>query len=96
MNQVFLIGAGFTRAVMKDKALLTDEIMPKLKISDFPEIIDDYERTFPNIEQFISLLDLRCLRFSKTNKTLEGRLDNIRDNIVEQTVRFFDGFTETQ
>lgn len=60
MNQVFLIGAGFTRAVTEavidKKAPLTDEIMPKLDLSGFPEIIEDYEETFPNIEQFITQL----------------------------------------
>jgi hypothetical protein len=67
MNQVFLIGAGFTRAIMGQKAPLADEIMPQLIISDFPEIIEDYEKTFPDIEQFITALDLRCLRFARTN-----------------------------
>lgn len=65
MNQVFLLGAGFTRAVMGDKAPLTDEIMPKLDLSEFPEIIEDYDKTFPDIEQFITQIDLRCLRFKK-------------------------------
>jgi len=37
-KQVFLLGAGFTRAVMETKAPLTNEIMPKLDLSGFPEI----------------------------------------------------------
>ena len=90
MNQVFLIGAGFTRAVMGNKAPLTDEIMPKLDLSGFPEIIEDYDKTFPDIEQFITVLDLRCLRFAKNNVSLSRRLNEIRDNIVEQIVKFFD------
>lgn len=94
MNQVFLIGAGFTRAVTEavidKKAPLTDEIMPKLDLSGFPEIIEDYEETFPNIEQFITQLDLKCLRFDKNNESLSKRLNEIRDNIVEQIVRMFD------
>jgi len=44
MKQVYLLGAGFTRAVIGQKAPLTDEIMPKLNLSDFPEIAEDYEK----------------------------------------------------
>ena len=90
MNQVFLIGAGFTRAIMGLKAPLTDEIMPQLMISDFPEIIEDYEKTFPDIEQFITALDLRCLRFAKTNLSLAERLDRARDNVVKRIVKMVD------
>lgn len=90
MKQVYLLGAGFTRAIMGTKAPLTDEIMPKLDLSGFPEIIGDYEDTFPDIEQFITQLDLRCLRFAKNNISLSKRLNEIRDNIIEQIVRIFD------
>ena len=94
MNHVFLLGAGFTRGITEEvigkKALLTDEIMPKLDLSGFPEIIGDYEETFPDIEQFITQLDLKCLRFDKNNESLAKRLNEIRDNIVEQIVRMFD------
>ena len=90
MNQIFLIGAGFTRAVMGDKASLTNEIMPKLNLARFPEIIEDYEKTFPDIEQFITQLDLKCLRFVKTNILLSDKINRIRDDIVEQIVRMFD------
>lgn len=89
-KQVFLLGAGFTRAVMETKAPLTNEIMPKLDLSGFPEIIGDYEDTFPDIEQFITQTDLKCLRFDKNNVSLSKRLNEIRDNIVEQIVRMFD------
>ncbi|OGL45509.1 MAG: hypothetical protein A2W05_06360 [Candidatus Schekmanbacteria bacterium RBG_16_38_10] len=75
---------------MGSKALLTDEIMPKLSLSKFPEIIEDYEKTFPDIEQFITQLDLKCLRFDKNSESLSKRLNEIRDNIVEQIVRMFD------
>src|SRR3989338_5592672 len=77
-KQVFLLGAGFTRAVMETKAPLTNEI------------IGDYEDTFPDIEQFITRTDLKCLRFDKNNVSLSKRLNEIRDNIVEQIVRMFD------
>lgn len=94
MNCVYLLGAGFTRAVTEEvtgkNSLLTNEIMPKLNLSNFPEIQENYEKTFPDIEQFITQLDLRCLRFDKNNKSLSKRLNEIRDNIVEQIVRMFD------
>lgn len=90
MSRVFLLGAGFTRAVLGLKAPLTDEIMPKLNLSSFPEIIEDYEKTFPDIEQFITQLDLKCLRFEKSNESLSKRFNEIRANIVEQIVRMFD------
>lgn len=75
---------------MGSKAPLTDEIMPKLNLSSFPEIIEDYEKTFPNIEQFITELDLRCLRSEQNDNSLSKRLDEIRGDIVEQIVRMFD------
>jgi hypothetical protein len=90
MKQVYLLGAGFTRSIMGQKAFLTDEIMPKLSLSGFPEIMEDYEKMFPDIEQFITELDLRCLRFAKNNLSFSKRLDEIRDNIVEQIVRMYD------
>lgn len=90
INQVILIGAGFSRAIMGEKALLTDEIVPKLTISKFPEIIEDYEKTFPDIEQFISLLDLRYLHFEKANNSLKDKLNKIRKSLTEQIVDLFD------
>ena len=90
INQVILIGAGFSRAIMGEKALLTGEIMPKLTISKFPEIIEDYEKTFPDIEQFISLLDLRYLHFKNTNNSLKNKLNKVRESLTEQIVALFD------
>jgi hypothetical protein len=38
-----------------------------LDISDFPEIHEDYQKTFPDIEQFITLLDLKsCISTVQT------------------------------
>ena len=90
MNHVFLLGAGFTRAVMGDKAPLTDEIMPEIDLSKFHGIMEDYEKTFPDIEQFITELDLKCLRFAKKNVSISKRITEIRDDIVEQIVKMFD------
>jgi hypothetical protein len=88
MKQIFLLGAGFTRAIMGKKALLTDEIMPKLDISAFPEIINDYIETFPDIEQFITRIDLKYFQFIKSNYSLAKRFEDIRENLKNQIVKF--------
>jgi hypothetical protein len=90
MTQVFLLGAGFTRAVVGEKAPLTHELMPKLDISKFPEIREDYEKAFPDIEQFLSVLDLNALHFCQINKSYSDRLDIIRENIAQQIVKQVD------
>lgn len=90
MNQIFLLGAGFTRAVIGERAPLTNEIMPKLSISKFPEIAEDYERTFPDIEQFISRIDLKYLHYKKINKSLSNRFGSIREDLIAQIVSLVD------
>jgi len=84
INQVYLLGAGFTRAVMGDAAPLTDELMARLDISTLPEIQNEYEETYPDIEQFLSMLDLRVIRWCRKNKSLADHLNQIRDDIVSQ------------
>ena len=42
MNPVYLLGAGFTRAVIGDSAPLTHELMATLDISKFTEIHEEY------------------------------------------------------
>jgi hypothetical protein len=81
------LGAGFTRAVVGEKAPLTYEIMPTLDLSNFPEVREDFEKTFPDIEQFLTVLDLKILRFMKANKSIAERLSEIRQDIVAQVVR---------
>lgn len=90
MTQVFLLGAGFTRAVVGKKALLTHELMSKLDLSKFPEIREYYENAFPDIEQFLSILDLNVLHFNQINRSLSDHLDNIRETIVHQIVKHVD------
>lgn len=90
MTQVYLIGAGFTRAIIGKKAPLTDELMQQLDISKFPEIHEEYEKAFPDIEQFISILDLKVIHLRQINKSLPDRFDYIRDNIVRQIVKQVD------
>lgn len=90
MNQVYLIGAGFTRAVVGEKAPLTHEIMPKLNISNFPEIRDDFEKAFPDIEQFLSILDLKYLHFQQINKSFADHINVIRQSIIQQVVELVD------
>ncbi len=85
-SPVCLLGAGFTRAVLGDSAPLTNELMDKLHISDFPEIIEEYDRSYPDVEQFLTMLDLKCLHFRQCNDSIAERLDNIREHIVQQIV----------
>jgi len=84
MRPVFLLGAGFTRAVIGDSAPLTHELMNKLDISKCPEIREDYERAFPDIEEFLSILDLKILHSRRNNNLPSNDLNHIRENIVQQ------------
>lgn len=101
MKHVFLLGAGFTRAVteevMGDKAPLNDEIVDKLDLSRFPEIQDLIVKSSPyfakpllDIEQIMTELDLRCLRAGKEDESLSKRLDEIKTDIIKQIVKIFD------
>lgn len=80
---------------MGEQALLAKEIMPKLKGLESSEIVrGDFERKYPDFEQFITSIDLKYLRcksiHSETNRVLAGRYADTRKMIVEQTVRLFD------
>jgi len=77
MRQIFLLGAGFTRAVIGDSAPLTHELMKELDISSFPEMREDYDRAFPDIEEFLSILDLKLLHFRR-NENLRSDLNHLR------------------
>lgn len=90
MTHVYLLGAGFTRAVLGECAPLTRELMSKLNISKFPEIVDEYERAFPDIEQFLTTVDLRTLHFQRTNDSLSTRFTGIRQEIIRQIVSLVD------
>jgi len=86
MNTVYLLGAGFTRAVIGNSAPLTHELMATLDISSYPEIHEEYERAFPDIEQFLSILDLKVIHFRQINSSLSDRLNLIRQAIIRQIV----------
>ena len=93
MRQVFLLGCGFTRAVMEDvgkEAPLTKDLMQALPIGCFPEIIEDYRDSFPDVEQFFTLLDLKYLSAKKTNESLATRLEEIRKQLVTKIVGLVD------
>ncbi len=90
MNPLYLLGAGFTRAVIGDSEPLTHDLMATLDISDFPELHEDYERSFPDIEQFLSILDLKVLHFRQINSSFADHLDKIREAIVQQIVNQLD------
>lgn len=64
--------------------------MAKLDVSKFPEIHEAYERVFPDIEQFLSILDLNVLHFRQINDSLSDRFTNIRQDIVRQIINQVD------
>ena len=91
MNHCFLLGAGFSRVITENanyKSLLTDEIMPKISDLIVPELSEDFENTYPNIELFITLLDLK-IKWLK-NVSLKKKLENIREEIAKRVISFFD------
>lgn len=90
MTQAYLVGAGFTRAVVGQKAPLTSELMQKLDIANFPEIHEEYEKAFPDIEQFLSILDLNILHFRHVNRSLSDQYNKIRENLIQQIVQHVD------
>ncbi|GEM_PF-4529895 len=85
MKQIFLLGAGFTKAI-KPEAPLTNDFMKCLDISSFPEILEDFRDTNPDIEQFLSLIDLKYLQTKKQNESLRKRYFHIRNEVVNQIV----------
>jgi hypothetical protein len=90
MRPIYLLGAGFTRAVLGNRAPLTQDLMSKLDISEFPEIREDHEETSPDIEQFLSVLDLKIIHFRQINNSLADRLNNLREVIVQQIINQVD------
>jgi len=90
MNHIFLIGAGFTRAVYGQEALLTNEIMGRLSLGDFPDVQDLVIDGEQDIEQFITLLDLKCLRLREKSPSEARRYSEIRETIVSRMVNLFD------
>jgi len=90
MSHVFLIGAGFTRAVYGEEALLTKDIMGQLHLGDFPEMQDLLLDAGGDIEQFITLLDLKCLRLREKSPSEARRYSQIRETIVSRIVNLFD------
>jgi hypothetical protein len=85
-NCVYLLGAGFTRAVIGDRAPLTYELMKTLDISEFPELHEEYQRSFPDIEQFLSILDLKIIHYRQINSSLSKRLNEVRGAILQQII----------
>ena len=87
MKCVYLLGAGFTRAVYGEKVPLTDEIMSKIDLSQF-SVLSLQEKQLP-IEQLITLLDLKCLD-PKQNKESIKTYNEIRQYITEKIIELFD------
>lgn len=90
MNAVYLLGAGFTRAVVGDTAPLTRDLMSKVNISTFPEIHDEYKQSFPDIEQFLSILDLKILHLRQISNLRADSVSHIREEIVRQIIHQVD------
>ena len=88
----YLLGAGFTRAIIK-RAPLTNEIMSYIDIEKYPESVDLFEKSYPDIEQFITQIDLNVLKFEKINSKLSEYYSEMRKNIVQN---IFGLFTTTE
>lgn len=86
---VYLLGAGFSKAILNEKICLTNEIFHKLDISNFPEIHDDFNKHYPDIEQFFTAIDLICVKYQQINKSLHARYTEIRKGLLEQVIDLF-------
>lgn len=78
MSTVYLLGAGFTRAILGEVAPLNDEVMDKLDLARYPELETEIEQAHPNIEQFLTLLDLKLIRAGERKHIEANRLREIR------------------
>lgn len=86
---VYVLGAGFTRAII-DKAPLNDDIMNHLDAGLFPYFIDEFEVAKPNIEHFLTLVDLKCLRLQEKSKIKSDEFEAARQQIIESILGMFD------
>ena len=85
MKTVYLLGAGFTKA-LNGKAPLNNEVMGKIDLSDFDEINHLIEEAGNDIEHLLTLLDLKI---AKSRSDLK-RLESIKSNITKQIHDIFD------
>ena len=85
---VYVLGAGFTRAIICE-APLNDDMMKSLDASLFPCFLDEFEVAKPNIEHFLTLVDLKCLRLQEESKSRE--FEAARQQIIESILGMFDG-----
>lgn len=88
MPTAYLLGAGFTRAICTD-APLNNDIMKDLNVPNNPDIVNAYNNTEPNIEEFLSALDLLEMRYDKTDRCKARRLNDDRNLINEQLTQLF-------
>ncbi|MCB2185014.1 MAG: hypothetical protein KQJ78_01255 [Deltaproteobacteria bacterium] len=81
MSHVYLLGAGFTRAIIGDAAPLNDDVMGalsrKIDFSDPPIIGQIYEEAKPNIEYFLTLLDLQIIKHQRNVNDLTNNCSTI-------------------
>jgi len=95
VNNVYLIGAGFDRAVFDEKAPLNDELLSELKkISKGKdkEFLEKYFKKHPteNIEEFLTFLDLDILSLPDKETEKDGiDLKQLRGNINSLIAEYF-------
>jgi hypothetical protein len=85
MKTVYLLGAGFTRA-LNDKAPLNNDVMEKIDFSKFEETSQIRKEAGKDIEYLLTLLDLKI---AKASAELE-KLQEIKKNINRQIHDIFD------
>jgi len=91
MNNIcFLLGAGFSHAITDEKLLLTKDLMDKIKpfISSTPELQNDFDNTYSNIELFITLLDVKIQ--SEKNDSLKDNMKEIKEQIKQEIIKYYD------
>lgn len=89
MSTVYLLGAGFTHAVLGNVAPLNDEVIGRLKLRKYSELETEYGQANPSIEQFLTLLDLKLARAEQRKYIGTSRLRKIRKKIIERIVDVF-------
>ncbi|MEK6646771.1 MAG: SIR2 family protein [Candidatus Firestonebacteria bacterium] len=86
-NQCFLLGAGFTHAITNGEALLTNDIMPKLKDIIIPEVEEDYKKMH-DIELFITSTEIKIR--TENNDEKKEKLGKFIENVNEIIASLYD------
>lgn len=89
MSTVYLLGAGFTRAVLGNIAPLNDDVIEYLDLGKYPEFETEYRLACPSIEHFLTLLDLKLVRMEQRKYVGAKRLKKIRKEISNKIIEIF-------